>query len=132
MADLPYVIVPKEPTAEMNRRGHEQMPVQTETWFENGRLHTKMLGPHECVPPGNVYRAMLSASSCPVSLEEIVGVLEKADKAFAEVKAEFGAPGDYGYDSLEGKVLFAAYKHWADTRSLLHRLKAQMPGRETE
>lgn len=31
-------------------------------------------------------------------------------EAIQEVKAAFGAPGDYGYEKAEGKALFALYK----------------------
>jgi hypothetical protein len=45
--------------------------------------------------------------------------LKEADHAFAEIKAAFGAPGDYGYSSPEGKALFTAYKAWASVRSAI-------------
>ena len=61
MADSPYVIVPKEPSAEMIRA---VVP-----------MYKAMIDGSEYPFTKNIYRAMLSASPSPITLEEIVEVL---------------------------------------------------------
>ena len=49
-----------EPGEGAIRKGQEEMPVEIDYWQEQNRLHCKMRSPHECVPPGNVLRAILT------------------------------------------------------------------------
>jgi hypothetical protein len=39
----------------------------------------------------------------------LLSVAKMADEQITAIHAVFGAPGDYGYDSQEGKALYALY-----------------------
>jgi hypothetical protein len=114
MADLPYVITWKEPAPEMCRAGE------------------RILGAHNCtsdVFADDLFRAMLSASACPVSLDEIVGVLEPFALGWdiatgnSEVvkKLSLGQLGALAANEVSGV-------HFQLARSLLHRLKGEANG----
>lgn len=70
MSDLPYVIVRREPSTEM-------MEAAQVADMNHGDFEEWMVYDGEDVK--RVYSAMLSASSPPVSLEEIVEVLKVVD-----------------------------------------------------
>jgi hypothetical protein len=40
----------------------------------------------------------------------LLSVAKMADEQIAAIRAAFGAPGDYGYESREGKSLYELYK----------------------
>lgn len=40
----------------------------------------------------------------------LLSIAEMADEQIAAIKAAFGAPGDWGYESKEGKALYELYK----------------------
>lgn len=64
-----------------------------------------------------------------------MGTLLEATKAADEqinaIHAAFGAPGDYGYESREGKALFALYKFQAELRGAIADA-SKMPMGEVE
>lgn len=49
----------------------------------------------------------------------LLDALREADYAIAGIKEAFGAPGDYGYETREGKALYSAYKTWIRIRKAL-------------
>ena len=42
-----------------------------------------------------------------------------ADEQISAIKTAFGAPGDYGYETREGKALFALFKVQAQLREAI-------------
>lgn len=63
-------------------------------------------------------------------LDQAIGVIADRNKELADltkavnqqieaVHAAFGAPGDYGYESREGKALFALYRFQAESRAAI-------------
>lgn len=46
----------------------------------------------------------------PISPDAGRNLLNQASAAIAEVHKAFGAPGDYGYESREGKALYLLYR----------------------
>lgn len=40
----------------------------------------------------------------------VLSILEMADEHISAIKAAFGSPGDWGYESKEGKALYQLYK----------------------
>lgn len=105
MADIPYVIVPKEPTEQMCRAGEEcDGSSNSGPWLDGG------------YKPENVeliFKAMISASPSPITLEEIVEVL--------------GTIAVYADDIPESwddnHQVVTACGHFRKLRSLLSRLK---------
>lgn len=49
-----------EPGEEALRSGQMEMPVEAEYWMENRILHCKPRALHKCVPPKNVWQAILT------------------------------------------------------------------------
>ena len=96
MTELPYVIVPKIPTEEMKIAG----------------LTGRMPGIGDPPLYHIIWQDMIAASACPVSLDEIVEVLEEWAQRI-------------DVDGTPSQIVSAD-----EVRSLLHRLKAQTPGKE--
>lgn len=49
----------REPTRAMIDKGYLQMPVENRFWQHDGMMHAEALARKDCVPPENVYRAMI-------------------------------------------------------------------------
>lgn len=60
-----WKLVPVEPTPQMIDAGRYEMPAEVDYWQQRGVLRAQPRPLNECVPPGNVYTAMLSASPSP-------------------------------------------------------------------
>ena len=52
-------------------------------------------------------------------LSDLLKVAVAADEQISAIHAAFGAPGDYGYESREGKALFALYRFQAELRAVI-------------
>lgn len=50
---------------------------------------------------------------------DLLALLRATDEKIGEIKAAFGAPGDWGYGQREGQALFALYKHRVEVRNAL-------------
>ena len=48
----------------------------------------------------------------------LVDEIENIDVLSARIHREFGSPGDYGYETTEGKALFAIYKFQHELRKI--------------
>lgn len=46
---------------------------------------------------------------------------EAADLQISAIHAAFGAPGDYGYESREGKALYELYKFQVELRAAIRQ-----------
>lgn len=44
---------------------------------------------------------------------------KKADEEISALHRAFGAPGDYGYESREGRALFALYRFQSELRAVI-------------
>lgn len=53
------------------------------------------------------------------TVSEMLALIRKGDEQITAVLAAFGAPGDYGYETREGKALFALYRFQAELRAAL-------------
>lgn len=45
---------------------------------------------------------------------------QRADEQITAIKAAFGAPGDHGYESREGKALYQLYLFQSELRAAIH------------
>lgn len=52
-------------------------------------------------------------------MEALLKAAKEADSQIAAIHSAFGAPGDYGYESREGKALFALYKCQVELRDAI-------------
>lgn len=52
-------------------------------------------------------------------MEALLRIAKQADEKITATHAAFGAPGDYGYDSREGKALFELYKFQMELRAII-------------
>lgn len=44
------------------------------------------------------------------SIKDLLAIVEKASQQIGAIHRAFGAPGDYGYETKEGKALFELYR----------------------
>jgi hypothetical protein len=49
----------------------------------------------------------------------LLDAAKAADEQITAIKTAFGAPGDYGYDTREGKALFALFKAQVELRAAI-------------
>lgn len=59
-----------------------------------------------------------SGAELPVR-ERLLSIAEAIDEQISDIHAAFGAPGDYGYESREGKALYALYKSQVELRAAI-------------
>lgn len=52
-------------------------------------------------------------------METLLKAAKAADQEISAIHAAFGAPGDYGYESREGKALYALYKFQVELRAAI-------------
>jgi hypothetical protein len=45
---------------------------------------------------------------------------KRADEQISAIHKAFGAPGDYGYDSREGRALFDLYRFQSELRAAIN------------
>lgn len=64
-------------------------------------------------------------------MEALLKAAKEADSQIAAIYSAFGAPGDYGYESREGKALFALYKFQVELRDAIAEA-SKMPSAEVE
>jgi len=60
-----------------------------------------------------------SLSIMPAEIRRRDDILKDADKEIDAIHAAFGAPGDYGYETREGKALFSLYKFQVRLRDVI-------------
>lgn len=60
--------------------------------------------------------------------EALMGAAKAIDEQITAIHAAFGAPGDYGYESREGKALFALYRFQSEQRAALCAAGIQIEG----
>lgn len=70
------------------------------------------------------------AAALRALVSELVGALAGAEKCIDGLRKGLGAPGDYGYDTKEGKALFACYQQGADISAALASARAAGFGKE--
>jgi hypothetical protein len=56
----------------------------------------------------------------------LIAMAKAADQHIDAIHKAFGAPGDYGHESPEGKALFALYRFQIELRKAIERAK-KMP-----
>jgi hypothetical protein len=49
----------------------------------------------------------------------MIAILKKADEQISAIHKAFGAPGDHGYESREGRALYELYKFQVELRAAL-------------
>jgi hypothetical protein len=54
----------------------------------------------------------------------LLTVAEMANDQITAIRAAFGAPGDYGYESREGKALYELYKFQLILRAAIEKEKS--------
>ena len=54
----------------------------------------------------------------------LLTVAEMANDQITAIRAAFGAPGDYGYESREGKALYELYKFQLILRAAIEKGKS--------
>lgn len=52
-------------------------------------------------------------------MSDLLNAAKAVDEQISALHAVFGAPGDYGYDSREGKALYALYLAQSDLRAAI-------------
>lgn len=62
--------------------------------------------------------------------EMLMGAAKAIDEQITAIHAAFGAPGDYGYESREGKALFALYRFQSEQRATLRAAGIQIEGEQ--
>ena len=57
----------------------------------------------------------------------ILEAAKAADEQISTIHAAFGSPGDYGYESREGKALFALYRFQAELQAAIQNGEIKHP-----
>ena len=53
--------------------------------------------------------------------QALLSVAKAADEQISAIHTAFGAPGDYGYESREGKALYSLYKFQVELRAAIRQ-----------
>lgn len=57
----------------------------------------------------------------------LLAAAKAADEQITAIHAAFGAPGDHGYETREGRALFALYTFQVELRAAIRRFHATAP-----
>jgi len=63
-------------------------------------------------------------------MRALLEIARAADDHMTAIHVAFGAPGDYGYESAEGKALYALYKFQLELRQAI-KIEESRDGRGT-
>lgn len=56
-------------------------------------------------------------------MSDLLQIAKRVDDEISAIKQAFGAPGDYGYDSREGRALYRLYLFQNELRAALAESK---------